>query len=124
MRSGGRGFHKALRLLKPIEFKRVFQQPTRTGDRALTILARENDTGHARLGLAISSKAARSAVVRNRIKRAARESFRHYHLLLGSCEYVLTCGSAIGNKSPRELRTELDRYWHKLSHEKPSDSPD
>lgn len=123
MRSS-RGFHKSLRLLKPIEFKRVFQQPTRTGDRTLTILARENDTGHARLGLAISSKAARSAVVRNRVKRAARESFRHHHSLLGSCDFVITCGSAIGNKSPQELRIALDRYWHKLAHEKPSDSPD
>lgn len=123
MHSGGRGFHKSYRLLKPIEFRRVFQQPCRTGDGTLTILARKNNKGHARLGLAISSKAARSAVVRNRIKRIARESFRHHRLQLGSCDYVITCGSAIGNKSARELRLALDRYWHNLSNEKHSDSP-
>lgn len=124
LRSGGLGLHKAYRLLKPIEFRRVFQQPCRTGDRTLTILARANDKGHARLGLAISSKAAKSAVIRNRIKRIARESFRQHQRQLGSCDYVITCGTAINNKSPRELRLALDRYWHKLSHEKHFNSPD
>ena len=88
------------------------------------MLARKNDCGHPRLGLAVSSKAASSAVVRNRVKRIARESFRHYLTRLGGYDYVITCGSAIGGKSARDLRLALDRCWHKLSNENHPDLPD
>jgi len=60
----------------------VFGNAKRFGNKSLTVLARQNDLGHPRLGLAISKKSAKRAVDRNRIKRVFRESFRlHQHTL-------------------------------------------
>ena len=55
------------------------------------VLARRNDCGIARLGLAISKKCAKSAVQRNRIKRLAREVFRSIQGGLPAADYVVIC---------------------------------
>lgn len=109
------GFTRQVRLVKPEEFQRVFQNSCKSGDSALLVLARRNDCGHARLGLAISMKSARSAVTRNRVKRLARESFRHYQAQLGSVDYVVTGRSGIDGKTNEELRAALEKHWRILA---------
>ena len=69
-------FSRQSRLLKPAEFKSVFQQPVRSVDDSFRILARANSKQQHRLGMAVSKKACATAVGRNRIKRLVRESFR------------------------------------------------
>ena len=60
-------------------FTRVLEQPVVSADTAFRVLARPNGLAHARLGMAVSRKIDTRAVVRNRIKRIIRESFRaHY----------------------------------------------
>lgn len=110
-----RRFPKERRLLRPEEFQRVFQNPCRSGDAALLVLARGNGLGHARLGLAISVKSARSAVVRNRIKRIVRESFRHRQGTLGALDFVVTARAGVGTLSGEQLRTALERHWSSLA---------
>ncbi|HFC54480.1 MAG TPA: ribonuclease P protein component, partial [Gammaproteobacteria bacterium] len=77
---GGRGerFGRHLRLLKPVEYRRVFANPVRSSDGSFTVLARANELGYPRLGLAIARKQLSTAVARNRVKRAVRESFRRH----------------------------------------------
>jgi ribonuclease P protein component len=77
---GSAGFPPHKRLRASREFGRVFAQPARASDRFFTVLARANDAGVARLGLAISRKVAKRAVDRNRLKRIARETFRKQSL--------------------------------------------
>ena len=69
---------RAARLLKPADFKRVFKNNQATNDRLFRVLARANQAGRPRLGMAVSKKVDRTAVGRNRIKRVIRESFRHW----------------------------------------------
>ena len=69
---------RAARLLKPADFKQVFKKNQATNDRLFRILARANQVGQSRLGMAVSKKVDRTAVGRNRIKRVIRESFRHW----------------------------------------------
>ncbi len=69
-------FSRQSRLLKPAEFKSVFQQPIRSGDDCFRVLARVNKTRCHRLGMAVSKKVCAKAVGRNRIKRVVRENFR------------------------------------------------
>ena len=76
LRPGIMIFSRQSRLLKPAEFKSVFQQPMRSGDDCFRILARANGIQRNRLGMAVSKKGCPLAVGRNRIKRVIRESFR------------------------------------------------
>ena len=68
-------FPKSARLLKSIEFQRVYNGSTFAADDTLVIKATLNDIDELRLGLSVSRKVG-NAVVRNRWKRRIREAFR------------------------------------------------
>ena len=108
------GFGRDLRLLKPVEYKRVFDGATRVATRYLTLLARPNDLGHPRLGLAISRKSVRHAVNRNAIKRQVRESFRYHQELLGGIDIVVMARGGVETWDWQELRSTLDGKWREL----------
>ncbi len=103
------------RLLNPREFRRVFEQAQRSSDALFTVLARASGLSEARLGLAISRKAARRAVDRNRIKRQARESFRHRQPELVGLDFVVMAKGGAVSVSNRELRKSLERHWRRLT---------
>ncbi|MEZ5585032.1 MAG: ribonuclease P protein component [Candidatus Competibacteraceae bacterium] len=106
-------FTRCARLSRKAEFQRVFEQPIRSGDRYFTVLARSNELGHARLGLAISRKAAKSAVARNRVKRIVRESFRHQTGLEGLDVVVIGRPQLTGHDNAA-LFTSLQHHWARL----------
>lgn len=87
----------------------------RSADGCMTVLARSNSGGRARLGLAISRKHARRAVDRNRIKRITRESFRHHLALLHGLDIVVLARDGIAGKNNEELRAALGAHWNKLA---------
>jgi ribonuclease P protein component len=72
-----------------------------------------NELPHARLGLAISRRAAPRAVDRNRIRRLARESFRQ--LELAAVDYVVMARNDAVQAENTTLRTSLDRHFTRLS---------
>ncbi len=69
-------FPVCARLLKHIEFERIFKDPIVFSDRYFKVLARRNEGACSRLGMVVSRQVDRHAVGRNRIKRVIRESFR------------------------------------------------
>jgi len=101
-------------LSRKVEFQRVFDQPIRSGDRYFTVLARPNELGHSRLGLAISRKAAKSAVARNRIKRIVRESFRHHQTGLDGLDVVVMGRPQMNGHDNAALFTSLQHHWARL----------
>ncbi len=103
---------KNQRLLKPAEFQRVFDSARRSRDRYFTILTRDSDHPTARLGLAVSKKTDRRAVVRNRIKRIIRESFRRAELT-GDDFVVISRPAAAGAEGVR-LLSSLRKHWQTL----------
>lgn len=113
----GQRFPRSARLTRPEEFRRVFQQPRRSQERAFIVLARPNPSGAAqpaRLGLAISRKCARRATARNRLKRVVRESFRAARAQLAGLDIVVMCRPAAVESANRDLFAELDRHWKRL----------
>ncbi len=111
-------FSRQFRLLKPAEFKLVFQKPIRSGDNYFRILARTNEIQHHRLGMAVSKKACARAVGRNRIKRLVRESFRAR--LAGSAsdntlDFVVLPTMAAANQSNKALDESLSAHWQRLT---------
>lgn len=70
------GFPRQLRLTQARQYSAVFGDGDRLASPRLLLRVRENAVDNARLGMAISRKRARTAVLRNRIKRLLRERFR------------------------------------------------
>lgn len=110
-----RRFPQRVRLLKPDEFSRVFKNPLRSSDRLLTILAKPNEIGHARLGLAISKKHAKRAVDRNRIKRLVRESFRLNLAQLPAIDLVVMAKPMTRSAENQQISQALQQHWHRLN---------
>lgn len=94
-------FTKAERLLYPNEFKRVFDNPIKkihSEHLLLFIQTGVPEQTQARLGLAITKKKVKLAVMRNRLKRLSREIFRHTAPTLGSVDVVLIVKKSYAKK--------------------------
>jgi len=107
-------FSRRYRLTTPAEFGRVFQQAKRSGDRFFTVLWRPNEYASARIGFAIAKKRISHAVGRNRVRRIARESFRHQRETLAGVDVVLLANSSADKASNKELRKSLERHWENI----------
>jgi len=107
-------FGKDVRLLKPADFRRVFQQAVKVHGPGFTLFARRNGLGRARLGMAVGKKAVRRAVDRNRIRRLVRESFRHHKNDLSSLDIVFLARKEILAHSRAMLSEHLNLAWKRL----------
>ncbi|EIJ42039.1 ribonuclease P protein component [Beggiatoa alba B18LD] len=108
-------FSRQQRLLKAADFKKVFEKSYKSGDRYFTVLARANGLSQARLGLAIAKKQMKLAVMRNRVKRLARESFRlHQHTLAG-LDCVVLARQNLADIENATLLCSLIRHWRFLA---------
>lgn len=106
-------FSRELRLLAPVQFKTVFEQPQRASTPQLTLLARQNNLEHARLGLTVAKKHLKRAHDRNRIKRLVRESFRLKQHQLPNCDFVFVAKGGIGKLTNAELLETLEKLWQR-----------
>lgn len=105
-------FPLSKRLSDSSDYKYVFSDAKRYGDKALTLLVRKNPAqDHARLGLAISKKCAKRAVDRNRVKRLIRESFRLHDQDLPVIDIVVMCRPAVLALDNAALLKALDKQW-------------
>jgi ribonuclease P protein component len=91
----------------------VFEKAGRSRDKLFTVLCRPNDEDVARLGLAISKKHCRRATVRNRVKRAIRESFRQHQVLLAGLDIVVINNPAAAGADKPTLAESLDSHWQR-----------
>lgn len=71
--------------------------------------------GQARLGLVVGRKQARSAVLRNLVKRLAREAFRAHRAALPACDLVVRLRVALDRPQRAVLRTEIDALLARVS---------
>jgi len=113
--NGSYQFTRQQRLLKAQDYTYVFEQPIKSADPYLTILARANGLDLARLGLAISKKRLKRAVDRNRLKRLIRESFRHHQSLLAGLDCVVLAKNGVVQANNHTLLFSLARHWQQLS---------
>lgn len=111
----GNDFRRAVRITQKADFNRVFDKAEKTADRYFTLLFRPNNRLQPRIGLAISKKVSKSAVVRNRLKRIIRESFRTHQQRLIKVDIVVIARSSAADQENKILFTALQRHWGKLS---------
>jgi ribonuclease P protein component len=119
-------FSRQSRLLRPEQFRSVFQQPIRSSDEYFRIMARTNDLNQHRLGMAVSRKACSKAVGRNRIKRVVRENFRCR--MLGQAtemalDIVVLPTPRAASQSNKTLDESLSNHWQKLTRKAGNPNP-
>jgi ribonuclease P protein component len=101
----GHGHPRQQRLRQKPEFDRVFERSQRSS---------LNEVGRPRLGLAVSVKAAGNGVGRNRIKRLAREAFRHL-VEPPALDFVVTARPGLCKQLNPVLRASLDHHFRTLA---------
>ena len=103
------------RLIKPAEFKRVFNRPVVSADPFFKVLARAGEGGKPRLGMAVSRQVDRRAVGRSRIKRVIRESFRLYFAAVGpAADFVVLPRRESATICNRQLSQSLEQHWSRV----------
>ncbi len=103
------------RLPLPSDYTFVFNQPLRSSDKLITILAKYNpDTVNPRLGLAVAKKSVKTAVQRNRIKRLAREFFRLNQYKIACADYVLLVRPGIDKMNNQVITQSISKQLNYL----------
>ena len=102
------------RLLSSSDFQQVFKNNSlRVSNSDLLILATLNGRQNSRLGLVIGKKNVPSAVGRNRVKRAVRETFRKNTFKI-PLDIVVLARQGVGVLSSEQLNLLLNRSWCRL----------
>lgn len=108
---------KHQRLARPADYRRVYQSEYWGNTRLFSFNVRplvDKPKEPSVLGVTVSKKVSKSAVVRNQIKRQVKEQFRlSQHQLLG-CELVITAKAPAGRANRVERKGDLDELWHKV----------
>lgn len=99
-------FPRSARVRTRAEYGAVFDAARRCSDPLFTLHWRRGQAP-ARVGMAVSRKVDTRAVVRNRIKRVVRETFRPLLPALPGGDYVLVARSAAAAASNERLRQAL-----------------
>lgn len=105
-------FRRRQRILTGADFSRCFAGRRKLASRYFRL--HWLDTGSAsRLGMAVSRKVDKRAVVRNRIKRGIRESFRLGPFRLAGGDAVVVARREAASASAADLRRDLDQLWRR-----------
>ena len=86
----------------------------RLGDALFVIQRVNNDAGAARLGMAVSIRAAGNAVGRNRLRRLIRESFRLHRGGLPAVDVLVTARAPATAATSQEIFASLARHWRTI----------
>ena len=104
-------FPKQYRLLRRLDFQRVYKQGQRRSASLCTVFYRPNGLAETRLGITVPRRLG-TAVLRNRIKRRIREVFRlHRRELPGGWDIVLNPRPAVARVAYPALERELLRLF-------------
>lgn len=106
---------RSARLLRPADFARLRESGRRLGFRNLNVQYSEREDAGARLGMAVSRRVSKLAVVRNRIRRQIRESFRLHRAGLPACDILVIARQSAAQQSNAQLRAELETLWSRLA---------
>ena len=102
---------KSFRILKSSEFKfdgeKLHKQPFK-------VVGRANKLTHSRVGLVVTKKFSKSAVVRNKVKRTVREFFRKSPMKLLGIDFVFILSRSQYVRDWKNLADELNKSLVKI----------
>lgn len=106
------------RLLTAAQFAEVFAARRVLRGDGFNLHYRANELDRTRLGLVVPKRQARSAVLRNAVKRQARETFRHMRSILPPADLILRLSSPVRAHDPaarRAWRNEISVLFERLA---------
>ena len=107
-------FPKFVRVRRRYEYLRFFNQSEVKRFDSCVVFRIPNTEEHARLGVTVKSKS--GSVIRNKVKRIVRETFRLHRDRLKSFDYnvVVSGNHPINHVTAKKVRKNLEAIW---SHE-------
>lgn len=112
--AASRSFRPAYRLCKTDEYSSVFAFRKALRGRYFVLHYKPSEHAGARLGVVVAKKLARRAVLRNFIKRMAREHFRHTRETLPRHDLILRLNAPVLAVSKAELKSDLAGLFRRL----------
>lgn len=107
-------FPRSHKLTTTTEYKTLFDDSYKVSQKYLLILFKPNNKPYARLGLIVSKTVAKSAAIRNKIKRVIRESFRFHQEKLIGFDIIVIARQSCDKLSKLKLREGIDQLWERL----------
>lgn len=107
-------FPRAARLLTAQDFARLRNCSRRIATRNLTAEVAASATGGVRMGLAVSRRVSKKAVRRNRIKRIARDSFRHHRAEFPALDILVIARTSADLQDNPALHAEFAHLWQRI----------
>lgn len=107
------GFSKANRLLKASEFERTLATGTKMVSPNIVLVANKNEAREPRLGLIVSRKVG-NAVIRNRVKRQLRESFRVQKEDFAGLDVVIIARPSLSSQDSPGVKQELSKILERV----------
>ena len=112
---GACSFKKAERVLKRADFERLSKHGRRIRRDHFVVYYCRNSRGDLRLGVTVSKKVGR-AVIRNRVKRLVRESFRLNKALFDhACDMNVVARIGAADLSSQEIKQTLESIFREIS---------
>ena len=108
-------FGAELRLRSKRQFDAIYAGGRRIDDRFFGLRVITNGLPHPRLGLAVAIKTAGNAVVRNRVRRLVRESFRLAQVNLPGVDIVVAAKFPTREAPAPTLRASLATLWQRVA---------
>ena len=96
-------------------FAAVIDGKNRNSNPLFTVYSAINSLAYARLGVTVSRKVSLKAVVRNRIKRVIRESFRQQQTRFKGQDIVVIAAPRANRATAKEVARSLQQHWDTLA---------
>jgi ribonuclease P protein component len=103
------------RLRSKLQFDAVYAGGRRLDDKFFALRVMANGLAHPRVGLAVAVKTAGSSVVRNRLRRLVRESFRINQHELPAVDVVVSVKFPAREAPATSLRASLAALWKRVA---------
>lgn len=115
MNTNSSQFSRKHRLLKKEEFDFLFDRSKQITDPHLKVLYKKTEQSYPRLGLIVGKRTVNSAVLRNRIKRVVRESFRMQKNAFAHHDIIVIARKRSDQLTKLKLREEIENLWKKVT---------
>lgn len=104
-------YPKSLRLRKSNEFTRLKKNAHKVVADNFIICCKPNDYKNPRLGVIVTKRYSKKAVIRNKLKRIIRESFRYSVQSLKAFDYVVIVRHNKPIMNYLHFRRDIDKVW-------------
>lgn len=105
---------RSCRLSTSLQVRQVMSSGNKLRAGCVSVSFAENGLHTARIALNVAKKNYASAVVRNAIKRTARESFRQHRVTIPGVDVVVTV-HRVNNLDLTRLGRTLDKLWQQAT---------